>query len=692
MAVEDTKLTAVDPESGEDPEEIRQDRERGGDDISAARDRVDDTSGEDFKYDEGFTWKTIIGALFVGLIMMPGAIYLGLVAGSGLGAAAQWVTIVLFAEVCRRSFIPLRKQEIYLLYYVAGGLASVALADRGLSGGPFGGLIWNQYFIQSTQAAAIAHEIPKWVSPQPGSEAITQRTFFHPDWLPAIGVLLATNVLERLSWVPAGYILFRATSDVERLPFPLASVAASGATALAEASSQEESWRWRVFSTGTTVGLVFGAFYVAIPVITGVTFGKALTLFPIPFLDLMSSTQSVFPAAPIGYSADLGKVLTGFVLPFPLVAGSFISSVVCQIGLNSFVFRPMGLLPHWEASMESIPTKITNDFDLWMSIGIGIQLAIAVVGLYIVVKGSFEASRGLKDRTRGAWSEVPKGRGDKPNTVIIAAFVWLFATAAYVFMTHTLLPLFPVWLLITYGFLWTPLNSFVAARMFGLTSQDVTFPYLDKLTIMKSGYKGIDVWYAPMPLHDYGYLSQRFREVELTGTKFTSIVKAEMLMLPIILLSGIVYWQFIWHTSPIPSSQYPNAQKIWPIRAQNQAIWNQINKTGGAAWVLDAIKPNVIIAGGLTTLAVYGIMFFAKVPLLAFYGAAHGANAFPADTIPTFFGACLGRYYFAKRIGVEKWTQYTPVLLAGFACGTGLVTMAAIALALISKAVQPLPF
>jgi hypothetical protein len=85
-------------------------------------------------------------------------------------------------------------------------------------------------------------------------------------------------------------------------------------------------------------------------------------------------------------------------------------------------------------------------------------------------------------------------------------------------------------------------------------------------------------------------------------------------------------------------------------------------------------------------------MVLFKMPMLAFYGAANGAGAFPHDTIPVFIGACFGRYYFAKRIGVEKWMNYAPVLLAGFACGTGLISMAAIALALISKAVQPLPF
>ena len=33
------------------------------------------------KFAEGFTGRTVIGAFFVGFIMMPGAIYMGLIAG-----------------------------------------------------------------------------------------------------------------------------------------------------------------------------------------------------------------------------------------------------------------------------------------------------------------------------------------------------------------------------------------------------------------------------------------------------------------------------------------------------------------------------------------------------------------------------------------------------------------------------------
>src|SRR3990172_5563875 len=94
-------------------------------------------------YVDGFTGRTVLGALFVAFVMMPGSIYLGLVAGQSLGPAAEWVTIILFAELSRRSFPHLKRQEIFILFYVASSLAAVALAHLALAGGPFAGAIWN---------------------------------------------------------------------------------------------------------------------------------------------------------------------------------------------------------------------------------------------------------------------------------------------------------------------------------------------------------------------------------------------------------------------------------------------------------------------------------------------------------------------------------------------------------------------
>jgi hypothetical protein len=88
----------------------------------------------------------------------------------------------------------------------------------------------------------------------------------------------------------------------------------------------------------------------------------------------------------------------------------------------------------------------------------------------------------------------------------------------------------------------------------------------------------------------------------------------------------------------------------------------------------------------------YGVMSIFKAPLLLFYGFAGGLGLYPANTIPQFFGAWYGRKYLARKYGAENWARYAPVLLAGFSCGAGLVSLLSISVALISKAVAKLPY
>ncbi len=680
------------------------------DDIAAARARVEESSTEEgegtrvAQFEEGFTAKTVIGALFVGFIMLPGALYLGLVAGAGLGPAAEWVTIVLFAEVMRRSFLPMKKQEIYILYYVAAMLANVVLEDRGISGGPFAHLIWLQYFRQAPQAGLVAREIPAWSVPPAGSAALVNRTFFDVAWIIPIVLLVTNEVLGRLNWMSAGYVLFRVTSDIERLPFPMAPIAASGATALAEAATKEESWRWSVFSIGSVAGLVFGFFYVAIPIFTGVVFGKSLALIPIPFIDLTASTETILPGAVTGLSGDLGKVLTGFVLPYPIVLGQLIGSIFSRVFPMPTILYHMGFFGTpggggWQRGMDAFYTKQATELKFWMSFNVGLQFAVAIIGISMVVLALGRLRREMQGR--GLFSQVPKGRGDiamwKP------LLVWFVITCFYIGLTQYLLAadghggLFPWPLLIFYGLIWTPINSFVSARMVGLTGAGVTFPWLKEVTVMKSGYPYVDVWYAPIPLGDYGGHAQKFREVELTGTKFSSVLKVELLILPIFLTSSFIFWAFFWHTSAIPSAQHPYAQRFWPLAATFQAMFQSINKQAGAAqWVKDAISAPRIVAGTVSGIVLFGITSVLRMPALTYYGIIAGVGAgnkqWPPDIIPLFFGAWLGRRYFAQRFGLERWTMYSPVLLAGFSCGTGLIAMAAIALSLIAKSVNYLPF
>lgn len=516
-------------------------------------------------FEEGFNKKTIVGALFVSVIMVPGNIYLELMIGGSIGAAAQWVTIILFLELAKRSFTKLKRQEIYLLYYVTS-----ALVNRETNA--FEGLLWHQYFVQSpaAQQFGISNLFPWWYAPPPDSEALVERTFFHEDWFWPITLLVLGMMMGRIAWFTASYTLFRLTSDFERLPFPFAPIHAQGAMALAEESSGEVTWKWRVFSIGAVIGVVWGAIYVAVPAITGAFMERPVQLIPIPFVDFTQYTGYFLPATPLGFTLHLGPVFAGLLMPFWAVIGMFVGVVIHT--LSSPILHNYGMMPNWSIGMDTIQTHFVTGIDFWMSFGIGITFSISVIGIYQVLTGVRTAR--VEHREKGSW-KTPPGRGDFRLWVCIVLFclssLYTIALSKILFpllVTKTLLAFFFI-----FAFVYTPLISFVNARLDGLTGQNVSIPYIKEATIFLSGFKGIEIWFVDFPLDNYGAAAERFRQIELTGTKFTSILKAEVFMIPLILLTSFMYWSYIWKLAPIPSDAYPHAQLFWPLRALQRSVW-----------------------------------------------------------------------------------------------------------------------
>lgn len=518
------------------------------------------------RYEEGFTLKTILGVLFVAFIMIPGNMYLGLMIGGSLGAAAEWVTIILFAEITKRSFTTLKRQEVYVLYYVASGLISAET-------GAFSGLLWNQYLVQSPAAKqfGLTKLIPTWFAPPADSEALVQRTFLHPDWIAPIVLLILGMVISRVSWYTMAYALFRLNSDYERLPFPFAPVAAQGATALAESTRGEETWRWRVFSAGAMIGLVFGTLYVAIPAVTGALLTQPIQLIPIPFIDFTQVTGNFIPATPLGFTAHLGPIFSGLVMPFWGVIGTFLGVLMGSV-LNPFLYQ-YGILKTWQPGMGTIETFFVNSVDFWMSFGIGTTIAIALIGVYQVITSLRQSPVSMGEMTRMRTWKPPAGRGDFP--IWIALSLYALSTAAIIAIAWFLLPEVArfIWFFLFFGFIFTPIQSFVNARLVGLVGQTVAIPYVREATIILSGYQGVDIWFIPFPLGNYGAQTQKFREIELTGTRFSSIVKAELTMVPIVLIASFLYSSYIWKLAPVPSASYPFAQLMWRLGAYQTCLW-----------------------------------------------------------------------------------------------------------------------
>jgi hypothetical protein len=642
------------------------------------------------KFEEGFDIKAVVGAIFVGFVMMPGAIYLGLVAGQSLGPAAEWTTIILFTEVARRSFVTLKRQEIYILFYIASSLASSG-GGLHLAGGAFAGKIWEQYFIQSPAAEGmgIASEVPKWVVPASNSEAILRRTFFHPDWMLPIAILMLGTVLSRMNWFGLGYALFRVTSDYERLPFPFAAITAQGATALAEATSKEETWRWRTFSIGAMIGLVFGALYIGVPTITGAIMTKPLQLLPIPWVDLTRSTASILPAVPTGFITDLGTVGAGFVVPFWAVVGGFISAIGTML-LNPYLYRT-GVLTRWKPEMGTIETQFNNQVDFYFSVGIGVSFAVAAIGIASIIWQVIvdRRHRDRNEKVERSWA-APPNRGDIPMWIAIAMFV--VSTIGYVILCWALVPKFPLIFVILFGFVLTPLNSYIDARMIGLTGQWVGIPMVKEAAVIFSKYKGVDIWFAPIPNFDHGGQAMKFRVLELTGTRISGLIKAELLIWPITIFCSLLFWQFIWRLAPIPSVYYPYAQKMWHMAALQRGLWMTSTLRPETSLFFKAWNPDRAVLGFIFGIISYMVLARLRLPIMLIYGIVRGLGTLPHAIFPEMIGALISQYYFVPRYGARRWKQYATVLLAGYACGMGLVGMGTVAIAMVSKSVSQMPY
>ena len=526
------------------------------------------------RFENGFTIKAILGVFFVAFIMVPGNMYLSLMIGGSLGAAAEWVTIILFAEITKRSFSSLRRQEVYVLFYVAGSLIAAET-------GAFEGLLYNQYLVQSPAAKqfGITKLIPTWVAPQPDSLAVIERTFLHSDWAMPIVLLVLGMIISRINWFTMSYALFRLSSDYERLPFPFAPVNAQGATALAETTQGLETWRWRVFSAGAMIGLVFGTIYVALPAITGALLTEPIQLIPIPFVDFTQVTGNFIPATPLGFTAHLGPIFVGLVVPFWGVIGTFIGVAVTSIAsplLYTWTpsWREEPYLNLWQQGMGTIETYFVNYVDFWMSFGLGTTVAIAVIGIYQISQSvrSARANKGDDGSPKRSFA-TPVGRGDFPIWVALALYA--LATAGLIGIAAWLLPGIAqfIWFFLFFGFVFTPFQSFVNARLVGMVGQTVDIPFVREATIIFSGYRGVDIWFIPFPLGNYGAQTMKFREIELTGTQFTSIIRAEIFMVPIVLFTSFLYGSYIWKLAPIPSASYPYAQLMWRLRAYQQCLY-----------------------------------------------------------------------------------------------------------------------
>jgi len=654
-------------------------------------------------FEDGFGGKTIVGALFLGFIMLPASIYLSLFLGASLQGPAQWVTVILFAEMVKRSMKTLRQQEIMVLFYMTG---------LALSGGVGQPLLWNQYFVQSAAATGmgIAPEIPSWYAPS--KEILQQegRNFFTRAWMTPILLSAGTLLISRIDGFGLGYAMYRLTSHVEKLPFPMAPVGALGVSALAEDRSNTQRWRWRCFSLGGVIGLVWGIIYVGVPAVTGAMFTTGVKIVPIPWLDLTPSISKndFLPATPLNLIFDLGLVLGGMVAPFWAIVGGLIA-VISSLVMNPILHKH-GYLPTWKEGMGIVDTGFSNTLDFYLSFGLGLMFAIFIVSVIPVIKPLFRMFPGVRTSSQPRESRFTlaglkhvlfdrnRDRGDL--SIFTALCIYVCSTTIYIVICLLMMPGDPVtgvgrfpWLFfLGFGFIYQPIISYINAKLAGMVGLSVSIPMVREASFILSGYTGAAIWFAPIPINDYGGAASSFRTMELTGTRLTSLIKTEILVFPILVLASLLFAQLIWRIAPIPSEAYPFTKEIWHQQALSQSLVVTSTLDGSSPF-LEAIKGKIILWGLSAGLGLFGLLSFLNLPTFLIYGVVGGlGTAAPGAIIPTMIGALLSKFYFQKKFGAETFKKYSMILLAGFSAGVGLIGMASVAINLIVKSTTTLGY
>jgi len=627
------------------------------------------------QFEDGFDITSLMGTLFVALVMVPGALYMELVAGMGVGGAAQWVTVLLFVEVAKRANARLSRAQLFILFYMSGMVVGQSV---------YGTLLFRQFVVRSDAAVSfgISSLIPEWVAPL--DLDVMGRTFFHKGWLPVIGLMLFQGVFGQFSSMVLGYGLFRLTNDIERLPFPMAPLGAQGIVAVAEqvdgaVKSEGSLVRWRMFCIGAGAGLLFGLIYMALPTLTGAYFGQPLTVFPIPFADFTPFTQKLLPAVATGLSFDLGNLIVGMVLPFYAMLGSFIG-LLATFAMNPVLYK-FGQLPTWRPGDDTMITMFATNIDFYFSFGIGISLAIAVYGMITVI------AKIREKRQLNVAQPLPSGRGDIPTRFMVGAY--LFSVVAYILVCGWLID----WhrgvmcVLLFFGFLYTPVISYVTAKLEGMAGQVIEIPFIQELSFILSGYKGVAIWFLPIPRANYGVQTVGYKQAELLGCKFKSIWKSQIILFPIIFLGMLGFSSFIWSLAPVPSAVYPYTDKMWDLQAKNACLVYSATLNEYSPFQEALIGWKVfagLFTGGFLITVLHGF----GAPVMLLFGVVRGlGQVMPHSVLPNFIGALIGRYWFEKRFGPE-WRKMIPVAAAGFFVGGGLISLLAIGLVFLMKSVN----
>ncbi|MGC9086112.1 MAG: OPT/YSL family transporter, partial [Thermoproteota archaeon] len=437
-------------------------------------------SKKEVKYKRGFTLKSFLFILYSSVVLMPAVIFTLLTSGVGIGGNVGFIVVLLSIELVTLLGSSLSKQEIFIIWSCSGIAASDII---------FLSLLQNLYFrsispitwqfLSPSTKLPLPLAIPNWFAPPPNSPVLLLRTFLHPDWLLPVVVTLAGWILSgKVIDLALGFLFFKLYAEEEKLPFPMQDVTAQMLLTLPE----KESKKKMLLTISALIAFVYNLILYAIPFATLFKFVP----IPIPWIDLTKTLEPVLPGASFGIGTDLLVFTSGFITPFSVVLSMFLGSFAFYF-IGNYIATKEGLFA-WTPGMDATTLFQRSMISIWAYPNIGLAVAGALIPVIMHPNYLLSAFKSLK-------TSYSRERGELSLWLIL--LLYLGASSIIILMVAVLTK-FPIWIAIVFVLGWSFLSSMIASRSVAISGFQVSVPYVQQATILASGYKGVDIWFAPM--------------------------------------------------------------------------------------------------------------------------------------------------------------------------------------------------
>ena len=634
---------------------------------------------EHIELKEGFTLRVLVAILYSAIVLSPVALYTQLV--TPVQVVSPIIIFLIFVEFSRLLGSPLSLQEAFLIYFLSGTAISSTFWLN---------LIFRTYLIQSPffEMLGFKYQVPHWWAPPLTSEVYKIRTLIHHDWALPVAIAITYTALTLISEISLSYILAQLYIEIEKLPFPVAQYQAELIKNLVERRPE----RYRIFILSSLLGLGYGIFLYGVPMITQVLFGKSFYIIglSLPWNDLTPFLEKFLPGAAFGIMPDILSITTAWVIPKGVILAIAVTSILVYVVGNHIALRtPLDVFKAWQRDWfpgSSVILIVQKSFlDIWLNPYMALNIVAGIVPLIVYRKEYIQVFKSLR-----TLPDYLKRAGYFSIDKLLA--MYFGASFASLIIFYLLVPKFPFYLLILFIF-WEFIYAFVAGWGVGAIGLAVLEPpYMREATIIFSGYKDLDVWFAPWVVTPGRgaalLLNNAFRVGSWCGCKPTSYFKALIVATALSWIFGLIYTEMFWRLAPIPSAAYPWASFQWPLNAIRWTFFPAIALGKETAMVLNL---NLFIMGIIVGVIIFIIFTILKVPLSTFIGIVAGMIVAPPLAVSLLIGLLVGS--IIRRLkGKTWWENYRAVIIAGIAVGEGIIISIGGAIMLISKSIWIAPY